>query len=103
MPVEHVAMTPASRFDVTWHDAGREPVAQPDPAYPNGMDIDCSAGAANRCNLKLPYPARRCGQYLVVCKTCGLSAIASTAGRPDDPCSLTVACKIPTSKGVPFS
>jgi C4-type Zn-finger protein len=43
---------------------------------------------------ELPYPAKRCGIYLVVCERCGYSAAITTAGRPDDPRKVTLPCKL---------
>lgn len=76
-------MTSPGEMIVTWHDAGREPQCPPNPAYPNGIDLDLSEGARRTCTTPLPYPAKRCGQYLVVCKTCDQSVIVTTAGRLD--------------------
>ena len=82
-----------ARHDVVWVDAGREPQCDPDPAYPTGIDVDASGGQEPACEVPLAYPARRCGQYIVACKLCGLTVILTTAGRPDDPRSVKVACK----------
>lgn len=79
---------------VTWYDAGREPKCAPNPDYPKGIDVDGSMGAVATCTAELPYPARRCGHYEVVCETCGLSVGVTTAGRPDDPRSIKLACKL---------
>ncbi len=81
-------------FRVRWHDSGREPRCAPNPAYPNGVDMDCSEGAAATCTAALPYPARRCGFHHVECESCGLSVAITTAGRPDDPRSVKLACKL---------
>lgn len=78
---------------IKWLDGRREPQNPPDPRYPDGIDIDGSAGAMIACSTALPYPARRCGQYLVQCDTCGQRVVLTTAGRRDDPRSLRVACK----------
>lgn len=78
---------------IEWIDAGREPRVAPNPEYPDGKDLDTSDGAAKSCFTELPYPARRCGTYIVECETCGLRVGVTTAGRPDDPRSLKVACK----------
>lgn len=78
---------------IEWNDAGREPRIAPNPDYPNGKDIDASDGAAKTCFTELPYPARRCGHYIIECETCGLRVGLTTAGRPDDPRSIKVACK----------
>lgn len=78
---------------VTWHDAGREPQCAPNPAYPQGIAVDVSMGVARTCEIPLPYPARRCGHFRIECLTCGLRIAISTAGRPDDPRSVRMACK----------
>lgn len=80
---------------INWIDGRREPQCAPDPAYPKGIDIDASGGAEATCATDLPYPARRCGHFLVVCETCGQSVAITTAGRPDDPRSLKLACMKP--------
>ena len=80
-------------LSVTWRDAGREPQCQPNPDYPEGIAIDLAEGATLSCQTPLPYPARRCGAYIVDCRMCGLRVGVTTAGRPDDPVSLKVACK----------
>ena len=82
-----------AHFKIFWHDAKREPQCQPNPAYPKGVDVDRSDGARVTCWTTLPYPALRCGPFLVECAICGMQVRVSTAGRPDDPRSLTVACK----------
>ena len=76
-----------------WIDHGREPKCAPNPDYPDGIDLDCSAGSSITCKCDLPYPAKRCGVYLVKCVLCGFTAACTTAGRPDDPRSITVPCK----------
>ena len=83
---------------VEWIDRGREPQAEPDPKYPSGIDVDVSEGAAKICTASLPYPAKRCGLYLIKCSVCGLSVGVTTAGRPDDPRSVKVACKRPVGE-----
>ena len=77
---------------VEWIDGKREPQCAPNPSYPMGKDVDVSAGAEKTCKVALPYPAKRCGTYVVRCKLCGLSVGVTTAGRVDDPRSLKVAC-----------
>jgi hypothetical protein len=84
---------PESRFDIKWKDAGREPQSTPNPAYPNGIDLDASKGAAVTCVVALPYPAQRCGAYVVACLICGIKVACTTAGRVDDPRSIRVACR----------
>ena len=78
---------------ITWLDKGREPQCPPYPAFPNGKDADLSDGAEATCRVDLPYPARRCGLYIVRCAACDQTVALTTAGRPDDVRSLTLACK----------
>jgi hypothetical protein len=82
------------RFEITWHDRGREPTQPPNPAYPDGIDLDVTAGAMPVCQVPLPYPAKRIGYYTVFCKTCRYSVACTTAGRPDDPRSIKLPCHI---------
>lgn len=79
-------------FKVTWVDSGLEPRCAPNPDYPAGIDLDCSLGARS-CKTALPYPAKRCGVYIVTCETCGMTVAVTTAGRADDPKSLRMACQ----------
>jgi hypothetical protein len=80
------------QWHITWHDSGREPQCAPHPAYPEGIDVDTSGGAQRTCVTALPYPARRCGYYSVHCQRCDFRGLITTAGRPDDPRSVQVAC-----------
>lgn len=77
---------------IDWIDRGREPQCAPNPAYPDGKDLDCSFGEAKTCFTELPYPAQRCGIYVVECEKCGMRVAITTAGRPDDPRSVKIAC-----------
>lgn len=81
-------------LEATWIDGGQEPQCRPNPNYPNGIDVDASQGASRTCRIDLPYPAKRCGAYLVTCDVCDLSVGVTTAGRPDDPRSVKVACNV---------
>lgn len=85
-------------FTVRWVDREREPQCAPNPAYPQGVDTDVSGGAAEACTAKLPYPAKRCGFYVVECDRCGVRVAVTTAGRPDDPRSVRIACGPPEAK-----
>lgn len=82
-----------NNFLIRWHDSGREPTEKPNPNYPNGVDLDVTHGMKPSCLVKLPYPAKRCGLYYVKCVQCGVKAAITTAGRPDDPCSVRLPCK----------
>lgn len=79
-------------WQIEWRDHGREPQCQPNPNYPEGIDIDLSNGFPPACESPLAYPAPRCGAYVIRCRTCGLKMTLTTAGRPDDPRSLKVTC-----------
>jgi hypothetical protein len=87
------AMGDAGHFLIEWHDHGREPERAPHPAYPQGIDVDLAGDRTPSCTVTLPYPAHRCGHYLVVCTECLLTVAITTAGRADDPRSLTLPCK----------
>jgi hypothetical protein len=82
------------QFKVDWIDSGREPQSPPNPQYPHGIDIDMTTGKGSSCRVKLPYPAKRCGVILVHCNRCGSNTVVSTAGRPDDPRSVTFSCQL---------
>lgn len=77
---------------VKWIDHGREPKCSPNPEYPKGIDVDMSRGQSVTCKTELPYPAMRCGIYIIDCDVCGLRVAVTTAGRSDDPRSVKIAC-----------
>ncbi|MBO0717861.1 MAG: hypothetical protein J2P55_11075 [Rhizobiales bacterium] len=78
---------------IKWLDSGREPQCPPDPAYPNGVVADLRYGEnVKACEADLPYPAKRCGTYIVTCDVCGITAAITTAGRPDDPNHVIMRC-----------
>lgn len=79
-------------FNIEWVDRGREPQCAPDPAYPHGIIVDTSEGATRTCDADVPYPAKRCGTYVVHCKQCHLTVAVTTAGRVDDPRRVTLGC-----------
>ena len=79
------------KFDITWIDSGREPQCAPDPRFPQGKDVT-SPVEGPFCKAALPYPAKRCGYYRVVCLNCHVAIAVTTAGRPDDPRSIEVPC-----------
>lgn len=83
------------QFEVEWNDSGREPRCPSNPEFPEGIDLNLvpSADVAS-CKCALPYPAKRCGYFILRCQLCGLSLAVTTAGRPDDPRSVTMPCKL---------
>lgn len=86
------------QFRIEWIDHGREPQCAPDPAFPKGRDLDMTPFLQDgwpTCKAELPYPAKRCGLYIVECTYCGIEFVVTTAGRPDDPRSVTLGCKKP--------
>jgi hypothetical protein len=81
-----------NQFYIQWIDKNREPECAPDPDFPEGIDLDMTKGERG-CVALLPYPAKRCGYYAVQCRSCGMTAIVTTAGRADDPRSVKLACE----------
>ena len=81
-----------SRWNIEWIDHGREPQCAPNPDYPNGIRLNSAPEGVPACVADLPYPAKRCGCYIVRCTVCGMSVAVTTAGRPDDPRSVRMAC-----------
>jgi hypothetical protein len=79
------------RLLVVWHDAGCEPQCPPNPAYPEGIDIHAPVPGFF-CKTSLPYPAPRCGLWVVHCLACSAVVAVTAAGRPDDPRSVDVNC-----------
>lgn len=82
------------QFLVEWQDSGREPQCEPNPAYPNGIDLDVAGPLEPYCTAAVPYPAKRRDFYVVRCKLCDFSVAITTAGRVDDPKSIRVPCVI---------
>jgi hypothetical protein len=86
-------------FKIAWIDSGREPKCPPNPAYPNGIDLDAAEElGVPTCKTALPYPAKRCGYYCVECNICGSVTVITTAGRIDDPRSVLIPCKMRGTK-----
>jgi len=81
-----------SKHKISWIDQGREPKEAPNPDFPLGIDIPTPTPERESCFVELPYPAKRCGLYIVQCSECGFSAAITTAGRPDDPRSVRLPC-----------
>lgn len=86
-------MDSAKQFLVQWVGRGYEPQHKPNPAYPNGIALDIAGAAEQSCVCELPYPAARCGNYVIGCKLCGIKVMCSTAGRHDDPRSIKLPCQ----------
>lgn len=73
---------------------GRKAQSPPNPAYPNGVRIDLTTGQEQTCSIPLRYPAECVGKWEITCTNCGYSAVVTAAGRPDDPRSVKVPCKL---------
>ena len=82
-----------THITTTWVDGGVKPRCPADPKYPNGIDVDLTAGRSPYCVAKIPYPAPRVGGYVIDCKTCGQLNFITTAGRADDPRSVKLPCR----------
>lgn len=50
-----------------WIDGHREPQCSPDPTFPDGIDVIALSGLGPACQTDLPYPAKRCGHFVVTC------------------------------------
>lgn len=88
-----------SDWKITWKPraGSRQPTEKPNPQYPNGTHLN-SIHNPDRpsCIGDLPYklwPERGLGILIIECRTCGLVTAVTTAGRPDDPITLTQNCK----------
>jgi len=79
-------------LSVVWVDGGREPQCKPNPAYPDGIDVEVPGPTGQSCFTRLAYPAKRCGYYEVRCAICRYRVAVTTAGRPDDPRSVRIGC-----------
>lgn len=77
---------------VEWLDGHREEGDPPDPNFPDGVDVNLAGDWG--CIIQLrPYPAPRCGWFVVKCDICGANAVIITKGRSDDPRAVRLACK----------
>jgi hypothetical protein len=83
---------------VKFIDSDREPKCKPNPRFPDGQHIDISQQSEQTCEAKIPYPAPRCGLMVVECEVCGFTVALTVAGRPDDPHTVKLPCKL--RKGV---
>ncbi len=65
----------------------------PNPAYPDGIDVQEAAPGVPACRADLPYPAPERLVWQVTCRRCGYCLAVTAAGRPDDPRSVTIPCR----------
>lgn len=85
----------SEQFKIEWIDRGGPPTQQPNPDFPNGVNIDLAQGMEPACMVPLPYPTGRnnIGAWLVQCERCGLKVLITAASRPDDPRMAKLPCK----------
>lgn len=76
-----------------WISKGRKAQHPSNPKYPNGIDVNL-APSRPFCSIKLDYPAPAVGMWAITCVRCGETAMVTAAGRPDDPRSVKLPCKI---------
>lgn len=77
---------------IKFMDRGVTAHCPPDSRYPHGIDVDLARSGHWTCMVELPYPAPRCGFWIVTCENCGQINIVSAAGRADDPRSVRLGC-----------
>ena len=88
-------------FHVEFKPSGRgKAQCPPDPQFPNGVTINAANHGQPFCEVALPYPAPECGHYVVRCSLCDMSVAITAAGRPDDPRSLTMPCRLTRTRKV---
>src|SRR5690348_5568396 len=91
MAIERAART---QFEIWWMDEGRDAEDVGNPAFPKGVVLDTARKGEPACIVIVPYPAVRCGAYFITCRRYGLTAIATTSGRADDPRAVRVPCHL---------
>lgn len=87
-----------ANWDIQWtpREGGRAPQVAPNPQFPKGKPLLHHDEEMPSCQGNLPYvlwPERGLGLLIITCRQCGLVTTVTTAGRPDDPTSLTQNCK----------
>jgi hypothetical protein len=84
-------------FHAKWLDGGRPPQVEPNPEFPDGIDVVIPRGETDSqkmCRADIPYPPphKNIGQWLLTCSLCGFKIMMTAASRPDDPKSVTFPC-----------
>jgi hypothetical protein len=91
-------MSVTIEHEITFVKSGRgKAQCAPNPEYPNGIAVDLTKGQVNvpqYCEVTLPYPAPECGYWQVECGLCRIIVGVTASGRPDDPISVKIPCKI---------
>lgn len=84
-----------AQHDVRFKASGRgKAQCAPNPAYPDGIDLDATRPDEQTCLIALPYPAPECGYFVVDCHLCRMTIMITAAGRPDDPRSVRLPCNV---------
>jgi hypothetical protein len=78
-------------FRVQFLSRHRKASCDPNPDYPEGIDVD--NGMRPACQIRLPYPAECVGLWYVECLECQANMLLTTAGRIDDPRSVALPCR----------
>lgn len=82
------------QFAIEWHGSGRAPTQESDPNFPDGIALDVSDKASRTCEARVPWPATEVGFWIVKCRRCRFSVALTAAGRPDDPKSIKLPCRL---------
>jgi hypothetical protein len=91
----------SATHNIEFRPSGRGKAQCPsNPEFPDGIDVTVADDSVERCIVPLPYPAPECGAHIVVCKLCQMSVAVTAAGRPDDPRSVAMPCRITKHNGV---
>lgn len=69
------------------------PKCPPNPAYPNGVEVNLASPGERFCLATLPYPAPERLVWHVTCRACGFRVGVTAAGRPDDPTGVRIPCQ----------
>lgn len=80
------------KFEIEYLPSKAEGIREIKPEYPNGVDVDLSAGAQDICVATLIYPAPQSGLCNVTCQNCGYQIALSVHAMADDAKSIKVPC-----------
>lgn len=83
---------------------GGPPKSPPNPAFPQGVDVDLSDNAKVSCLVVLPYPNpnKNIGTWMIRCDQCKQIVAVTAAARSDDPRTVRLACKEKTGPLSPY-
>jgi hypothetical protein len=81
----------------TWLSEARWAQHPHDPRYPLGLLFDASAGGPC-CEVALEHPTPCVGKWITNCDLCKNPCHRERGGRPDDPYTVRLACKLKGSE-----